>query len=85
MAQLSVSPWKRLQSALRHQMRTVSAEKLDSESWQVWLAGLTLLLAGVERGECTFICMEESKFARVCVCYPDPRRSPWPVAREADR
>jgi len=85
MAQLSVSPWKPLQSALRHQMRTVSAEKLDSESWQVWLAVLTLLLVGVEGGECTLICMEQSKFAGACVCHPDPRRFPWPVAREADR
>jgi hypothetical protein len=64
--------------------RTRLPEKLDSESWQVWLAVLTLLLVGVE-GECTFICMEQSKFAGVCVCHPDSRRSPWPVAREADR
>ena len=34
--------------ASQRKMRTVSAEKLDSESWQVWLAVLTLLLVGVE-------------------------------------
>lgn len=40
----------RARPASQWRMRPITAEKLRSESWQVWLAVLALLLVGVEWG-----------------------------------